>query len=485
MNTMNMIKTTLARMITLAAAAVSLASCHFLEVEQVGKSDIDTYFSEVSALQPALNGCYHLLYSFYDREMLAYPEIAGDLVDLSSGNATWVNQYNFTSTYMEETTAVGYIWKLGYTVIQNVNYIVTYAPQLKRKYPDSSSEIDNILAQAYFIRALVHFDICLTYAQNYTYTTDASHVGVPIMTSIPVVTDKMRRSSVREVYSQVISDLEEALSTFNEAYSFSEYTASPAACKALLARVYLHQGEYSKAASLSAEVMGDFPLTPRDKYRNMYVNVATRGGESIFRLNGYDQSDFVSDLYYYESPSAVPSDKLRSLFTDERDVRLTLFSHSAVSGVTGKVVDYDNVCMKFYCVDETANKLDKHYDPFVLRSSEMYLINAEANYELGDAAAAVADIKALEARALGVDASEVAVDESALDQVIQNERMKELCFEGHRLFDITRRRENLSRSRNSTASTLFIKYPDYRFVLPIPYLEMESNPEMEQNPSNN
>lgn len=97
---------------TLAVVATLSASCDFLEVEQVGKSDIDTYFSEVSALQPALNGCYHLLYSFYDREMLAYPEVAGDLVDLSSNNATWTNQYNFISTYLEETTAVGYIWKL-------------------------------------------------------------------------------------------------------------------------------------------------------------------------------------------------------------------------------------------------------------------------------------------------------------------------------------------------------------------------------------
>lgn len=52
---------------TLAVVATLSASCGFLEVEQVGKSDIDTYFSEVSALQPALNGCYHLLYSFYDR----------------------------------------------------------------------------------------------------------------------------------------------------------------------------------------------------------------------------------------------------------------------------------------------------------------------------------------------------------------------------------------------------------------------------------
>ena len=61
-----MMKTIYSKIMTLAAVATLSASCGFLEVEQVGKSDIDTYFSEVSALQPALNGCYHLLYSFYD-----------------------------------------------------------------------------------------------------------------------------------------------------------------------------------------------------------------------------------------------------------------------------------------------------------------------------------------------------------------------------------------------------------------------------------
>ena len=51
-----MMKTIYSKIMTLAVVATLSASCGFLEVEQVGKSDIDTYFSEVSALQPALSG---------------------------------------------------------------------------------------------------------------------------------------------------------------------------------------------------------------------------------------------------------------------------------------------------------------------------------------------------------------------------------------------------------------------------------------------
>ncbi len=82
--------------------------------------------------------------------MLAYPRSPATF-GISSNNATWTNQYNFISTSVPRTTtAVGYIWKLGYSVIQNVNYIITYAPDLRKKNPDSASVIDNILAPGLF-----------------------------------------------------------------------------------------------------------------------------------------------------------------------------------------------------------------------------------------------------------------------------------------------------------------------------------------------
>lgn len=471
--------------ITLAAAVIS-QSCHFLEVQRVGKSDIPTYFSEASALQPALNGAYGLLYDIYDRFVILYPEVAGDLLDLSSRAVLWEPQYNFSSTYMEETSAVGYIWKYSYNIIQNVNHILYYAPGLKDGKNDAM--IDNIVAQALFIRALVHFNLCQVYAQTYTFTSDASHLGVPIMTEIPKVTEKMKRSSVGAVYAQVKNDLETALKTFSESYVFNEYMASPASCKAFLARLALYAGDYGKAVSYSSDLISEFPLANRDNYRKMFVNAATRGGESIFRISGYAQGTSLQSFYNFTEPSAQPSEKLKSLFKDERDVRLTLFKHRAYSKEEKKNIDYDGVCMKFYCTDSTINVKDKHYDPFVFRVSEMYLIKAEALCYSGKTAEAAAFVKDLEARALGIAPEDVVLNWSnkeELDRIIMEERMKELCFEGHRLYDIARRHEILSRNKNSTAKLLTLKYPDYRFVLPIPYLEIESNKEMEQNPSKN
>ena len=115
----------------------------------------------------------------------------------------------------------------------------------------------------------------------------------------------------------------------------------------------------------------------------------------------------------------------------------------------------------------------------------MYLIHAEALC-LGssDTKGAADDIKALRARALGKPASEVSLvytGTDGLDRLIQEERSRELCFEGHRFFDLKRRGEDLVRPSTTTSTLRRLNYPDYRYVLPISQMEMQANDSMTQN----
>ena len=61
-----------------------LASCDFLEVEKTGKTSIKNFYSDIYALDAAVNGVYGLTYKFYDNYMVLYPEVAGDLVRLQA-----------------------------------------------------------------------------------------------------------------------------------------------------------------------------------------------------------------------------------------------------------------------------------------------------------------------------------------------------------------------------------------------------------------
>lgn len=453
-------------------------SCSFLEVERIGKSDIQTYFSEVTALEPAMNGIYNLMFSFYDRYHILYSEICADALILSaSSGGTWVDYQNFVATSNYETSAVGYIWKSGYEIINNANQVIHWAPVLKESYPHDVEMIDNVTASAYFVRALIHFDLCRVYGQNYTYTDNAGHLGVAIRDKIPSLSETIARSTVKQCYQQCLDDINMALQTYSNC-AYDAFRPTPLACKALLARIYLYMNDMTNAEKYASEVIAQKNLTPRNEYLEMFCDPQEVGEEAIYRLNGFDQTNSLNSMFDYLSPDARPASGLLAKFADD-DIRKQLFSYS-YSGT-----DYPNVMLKYTCTADVKSDEDRYYNLSVFRLSEMYLIRAEARCALGILDGAESDLKALIARATGRNASEIDLAWSTaneLDSLINEERQKELCFEGHRFFDIARRHEDLVRDGSTTSTVSRLEYPDNRFVLQIPYVEIDANHDMQQNP---
>ena len=104
-----------------------------------------------------------------------------------------------------------------------------------------------ILGEALFLRALCHFDLCRVYAQPYNYTSDASHLGVPILLKTPGPDDNVSRESVKKVYLQILADLERAADCFGGIESSGIYYASLQAVNALYSRVYLYMEDWNNA----------------------------------------------------------------------------------------------------------------------------------------------------------------------------------------------------------------------------------------------
>lgn len=465
-----------------------LASCHFLEVEKTGKTSIKNFYSDVYALDAAVNGVYGLTYKFYDNYMVLYPEVTGDLVRLQATTSEWRQQFDFISDESDETSAVGYIWKNGYEIIANANEVIQYGPSVSDRFPQQAATVRNYIAQAYFIRALIHLDLSLVYGQTYTYSADGSHLGTAVMTSIPDVKSKIARSSAAVTYKRILDDLRTASDMFADGWTKGCYYASPAACKALMARVYLYMGNYADAKKYASEVISDYglSLTPRADYVAMFCG-RKEGQEAIFRLNGLSGGSKLGSMFDYNTPSMNPSSKLMDIFSSDEhawagtDIRSELLSYKSSGGD-----EFSGVCMKFTDTEDI-DDTQKRYDPFVLRLSEMYLIRAEAACHDGDIETAVSDIATLEARARGVKASDINVTFSSIDDlagIVQRERVKELFLEGHRLFDLTRRHETLSRDAACGSSVLSMSYPDDRFILPIPLVELDANEAMQPNPIN-
>ncbi|HBX46748.1 RagB/SusD family nutrient uptake outer membrane protein [Limibacterium fermenti] len=469
--------------VSLCILTFSFTSCQeFLEVETVGRTTIPNFFSTVDGLEAGLTGAYSEMYNYYSSEFYKYPEVAGNMVDLNtvSGetNIDMINQFNFISDPEQEAGVVGYIWRKIFKALANVNNIIEYCPILSEQFPNQIKQIERVKAEALCLRAICHFDLCRVYAQPYNYTTDASHLGVPVLLVTPGPDDLPSRASVKDVYDQVIKDLLEAEELFADTPMKDAYHVSKKAVQALLSRVYLYKEDWDNAILYSTKVINDSELAYNDDYLAMYNNLIA-GKEAILRLNGTLKSKSLGTTFYaVSSPLAMPADTLMSLFQDPEDIRLKLFKRTgAISFVTTK-----------YHITIDFTPEEERYDPFILRASEMYLNRAEAYSNRNELDKASKDLAQLIARALDKQPNEIDIlfdSKEKLDEQIKKERVKELCFEGHNFFDIIRRKEDLVRGQSTASNVKFLPYPNDLFILPIPQMELDANTNMIGNPTVN
>lgn len=451
---------------------VSLTSCDdFLTVEQKGRATIPSFLSDPNGLHAGLVGTYNTMYTYYDQEFSKYPEVAGNMNSINtSAGSSMLEQYNFTPNPGDATTSY-YIWLRIYEALANANNIIQYEPAVEASYPTRADYLKNILGQALFLRAMCHFDLVRVYAQPYNYTSDASHLGIPVLLKTPGPNDNKARNTVKEVYDQVLADLTEASSILTDEVTSNRYYASLQAVNAMFSRAYLYMEDWQQALSYAQKAIANQPLAQGDDYINMYMNLNNKG-EAIFRLSGDDEPGRLKEFYTSE---CLPADTLISLF-DSDDLRLQLLQQNG-----------SKRCIKYTATTIPDNQ-DRREDPIVFRLSEMYLNAAEAAWNLQDYSQARSYIGAIISRAVGSDKSVetlAAYSDADLINLIRKERVKELCFEGHNFFDITRWKQDLVRERSTTSTVRRIDYPSDLFILPIPRYELNANENMVPNPNNN
>jgi hypothetical protein len=155
-------------------------------------------------------------------------------------------------------------------------------------------------------------------------------------------------------------------------------------------------------------------------------------------------------------------------------------------------------------VDSTYNFNVQPYSPaqwIVFRLSEIYLNYAEAEAQLGQTATALTYLNKIRQRAGMPNVS--SGGGSDLVQKIQQERRIELCFEGHRFFDLRRwgiadqgagnalgiiitptNPQNTTFSYQVTTVQTRVWLPSF-YYYPIPRSEIQANPNLTQNPGYN
>lgn len=495
--------------------SMSLTSCEDFLTEMPTTSVTSiTSITNVADAETAITGVYSKMTSssYYGRLFLLYADYKGsDLTIFSLGRG---DSALFAFQHEENNNAYGGYWEAIYNDILQVCNIIERGEALKANGNLNSSDLsklNNVLGQAYTLRAMFHFDLVRLYGAPYQKDKGVSY-GVPIVTKVLSALETLGRNTVAEVYEQVISDLNTALPLISKDKTNGEINYYGTIAE--LARVYLYMGDYAKALSNSEIIINDghytlyTPSTWVASWKKQF------GSESIFEL--YVSSDDGNDLAkssprWYNlakgqgegaSGCWIASEPfMERLGEDPTDVRWGIMQPDEyalcgpggvnttpvyIEGRRGSIMKYDGDGKS----TTTATNIK------VIRLSEIYLIASEAAFNTNDKAKAAKYLNEIRKRSLALDpatSSTISID------MILNERSKELILEGHRYFDQMR----IGRTITFDDTTLgvksgfmdFVLYPPesrgttvdwnyYRAILPISLDEINANTVIaaQQNP---
>jgi len=441
----------------------------FLELQPQQSVSTNQALTTIGDFNAAIIGGYDGLSSsnYYGRYFVLVSDIMSDDVKQNASANRAADWAAYAGSPNDNNNLSGNIWAQAYAVIDRCNRIITTEIDVPAT---AQASYNNVKGQAYAMRALAHFDLVKTYAQHYTYTADASHLGVPIVMEVDPF-QKPARNTVKQVYDQVIADFNAALGLIAD--DNNSFILTKNAVKALLSRVYLYKEDWTNAASAAGDVInsGEFTLVDGANYTTIFSG--DHSSETIFEIdmNPTDRrgTDALGGMYLKTGyGDYLPSKDLINLIP-AGDARLSMFSYDA--GLAG---DYASQRVAKY-----SNVLGEDNTP-VIRLAEVILNRAEANYHLNNTSAAQADVSLIKKRGLSSAANVTATGTALLNEILLQRRM-ELCFEGHRLFDLTRNKMGVYRT-DCTSNVCEIAYPNDRFILAIGRYETDVNPNIVQNP---
>lgn len=455
-----------------AAAALLQACSGKLDVKPNNQLDIGDALGDLPAVQSALTGTYDALQQteYYGRNYWVMTEVSGDNVYLAAKNS---NRFisSFKREYNVQDADVENLWKTAYKAILGANNVINSVDSVA-----GDQEVKNVAkGEALFIRALAYSDLVNMFAKPYR-NTNGSQAGVPLKLKFELA--QTSRSTVAQVYTQIIADLTESKKLLVNVGIKSKYRASQYAASALLARVYLAKGDDQAAITEATNVINaGFSLATPSDLAAFYSTPGTQ--EEIFTLRYVGTAeDFGSDnigkIYLkpgYGDVRVSPDLYNTVASTDNRKMFIGVFS----DGSTGERTN-----LKFSGQDGIAGM----HSPKILRLAEMYLIRAEAYAHLNQSANAISNLNILRAqRIMGGGQLSGIADKDVLDYVLAESR-NEFMFEGHRYFDLLRNGKDVV--RNFCHNLLEITAPctisttSPIAICPIPQTEINTNP-IEQN----
>ena len=424
-----------------------------------GQTTTALVFSNDGTAAAAINGVYSSMMgtnnSFADVAMTLYTGLSADELYNTSPNPP-LDQFTQNTLNSNNLVLQNNFWGDAYSYIYQLNAILE---GVAGSTGISSPVKDQLTGEASCVRAFC-----------YLYLTGLFG-DVPLETGTTYATNAtFPRTPVAQVYQQMITDLETAHSLLSPQYPTdgplrpNKWTAA-----ALLARVFLYQGNWSGAEMESSLVInsGGYSLAPALKgvFLAYSPEAIWQMAPVIPGLNTFEGNDFIPSDTGVVPAYALDSNLLKSF--EAGDLRKTAWlGHNTVNGQT--------YYYPYKYKVQTGNTNTENY--MVLRLAEQYLIRAEARAEQGEIPGAQADLDTIRSRA-GLPPTIANSTNSLLSAIHQESRVEFFAEWGHRWFDLKR--------SGLAMAILGTEKPEWQgtdTLYPLPLSQLQSNTFLTQNP---
>lgn len=431
--------------------ALLLVSCDkFLDIQPTGKVIAKTS-DEYRALLTAVYKNFpddRSLTALRTDEMTLDPSIT-TTEDLNSYFDIWT-----WNDVAKDANTSSFNWRTFYHTIYIANYVIEHQSEITEGTP---KQIKQMVGEAYMLRAYCHFIMVNLYGEPYTYCSPEFSLAIPLAIKADVEA-VLSRSSVGDIYKQIVSDIESAKQNLNVDKWDSEltYRFNITSADALLSRVALYMGNWQTARDAAQKVIAEYPELEDLTAKDYILPDNYKSKEAIVCLEQVMKSS-------YKGIGTPNLDFINSYRTG--DMRKSRYFKAQTSRIYSLLKGGDTQCRSTF------------------RNAEAYLTAAEAAARLNDKEGAISILTPLiktrymAALQQTIISEMEAMTQEELIEAILKERAHELCFEGHRWFDLRRTTQpSITKTYNNIEYTL--QQGDSRYTMPIPTEAINANPNL-------
>lgn len=413
--------------------------------------------------------------NFYGGNYYTYSEVRGEeFINRTSNTFTAFEAWNHTLN--ASSNFIAGFWATGYETINNANILIKGIGEHPGVVSDALAK--QYVAEAKFVRALSYFALVTAYARPYNEDKGASK-GLPLrlQAETTIAHNDLKRSTVAEIYTQIIKDLDEAEADLPLNYSTALLNTTRAhrnTAISLKTRVYLNSGQYDKVIAEAKKIVSTTP--------------PFAAATGVKHQLGSIVEIFATNYTSTESILSVPMTELDNV-TGQTSFPYVINANSEYNlnptGIWGdaewRTADLRRTFARTASGVQFLTKYAKP-SPFldylpILRYSEVLLNYAEAAARTGELPTAAALLRAVRTRS---DASyefpkEATGTQQALVATILKERRIELLGEGLRSIDILRNLAPFPAKSGNGLVAPEVVPTQTNYVFPLPNTEIVTN----------